>query len=410
MKYLDAKKKLMFMMAATKYLRIKIKQGHIITKEYIETWLPAALPIVFKDCEITTQEIAELRDSLSSLLFSKVNTFYTKTKSYISAETIVRDTIKINEHISVQEVLDITKTIAKVLGFKPQEITVEDLNTMLVNSSVQIASFDNLITSKEMLDVITSAIVQMATVNNKIDLFDAVDVITKQSNYFGIVDKNILNNFVQIYISDKKTAWIEAIDTLYLNSMIQTFAQNSNLVKIDNQFGLDNSIKIRSDLTKLITANNFVTTKNKINFAHDKPNLVKTNAKIMINPKFSLEAAKAPKVKVTEALKTTSLVDIILINFIALPLAIKAKIYMDEDINIEDTSPLLLDINSSILNTDSIDIYSAKSDLVKHDITKVVDAQVTMKSLRYALIEDWDPKDLIQMDNLTISDLIYIDN
>jgi hypothetical protein len=48
--------------------------------------------------------------------------------------------------------------------------------------------------------------------------------------------------------------------------------------------------------------------------------------------------------------------------------------------------------------------------LVKHDVTRVVDAQVTMKSLRYALIEDWDPKDLIQMDNLTISDLIYIDN
>jgi hypothetical protein len=170
--------------------------------------------------------------------------------------------------------------------------------------------------------------------------------------------------------------------------MIQTFAQNSKLVKIDAQFGLENSVKIRSDLTKLITANNFVTIKNKINFAGAKTDLVKTNAKIMINPTFSLEAAKAPKVKITEALKTKSLVDVILINFIALPLAIKAKIYMGDDINIEDTSPLLLDINSSILNTDSIDIYSAKSDLVKHDVTRVVDAQVTMKSLRYALIED----------------------
>ena len=70
MRYLDAKKKLIFMMATVKYLKLYFENKTTITDDDINTLVIKSLPIVFKDYDIGTEDITEITGKIKSLVIN----------------------------------------------------------------------------------------------------------------------------------------------------------------------------------------------------------------------------------------------------------------------------------------------------------------------------------------------------
>ena len=64
MKYLDAKRKLIFMMATLRYLKLLIKEETMVTEDTIKTLVKDSLPIIFPDLEISTNDFNEVTSGI----------------------------------------------------------------------------------------------------------------------------------------------------------------------------------------------------------------------------------------------------------------------------------------------------------------------------------------------------------
>ena len=409
MKYLDAKRRLIFMMATIRYLRIIFKDNIVITDEQLETIIRQSLPIVFPDCTIRTEDITTAVTGISGIL--KFNNNKSKIKQYAAFETIVRDRIEIEDQITVKDLIKVVETIAKVFKIKYKPIEMSDLTVLNAQLSNPIKCIDSEVKTYEDLTVILSNITYMASKHN-FNTLDEQLLVTAgiKSIATGIISKIKTKSNTAIDLNTILPSKVAIDEKILINDYIETINAIGKEAKIEGTTKTKDILNIEFLKTLSVKINSISKVPNYLDLVTLYPDLTKVNDYVFTKSNISIEDLESAVVAVNNKLKMKEYVNLILINFIALPFEITTKLNMFNVINVEDTVPDPLQIDSKFGMDNNINIRMDESRLIKHSYDTSVNDYLKLKLTRFALVEDWDNETFGNLNALSLNNLIYIEN
>lgn len=409
MRYLDAKKRLMFMMATLKYIRLLFKKEITITDDELTLLVKKSIPLIFKDYTIRIEDINEIVGGIKSCIL-QFNKNIIKINDNVSMETIKRDVIHIDDKLFVDNIAKLILALS---------------NTFISNENLISLTDSNMLTTSQIKPLKNGEL--PINIKDKLLLFiqKSIPFIFDNKN-ISIEDKNIILDNVSSIILKPKDDKIESKyemvmetiikNSLYINGEIKVKEDLVNLItSISNLFYSNTFITVK-DYNKLLTSisdklkiNSKITVDNAFELVSLYSDLIKVNDLILSNNSFNLQTPPSNKLFIKDGSKISNDVVLTLGEFISLPFEINTKLYIDNIfmLNTIESSKIIID---SLFNSKPENIIRVDESRKIINGNRVVDIDDCLQILRYrySLLKDWD---LVEMDdvlNLNMSELIYV--
>lgn len=432
MKYLDAKRKLIFMMATVKYLKLYFENKTTITDDDINTLVVKSLPLVFKDYAIRTEDITEITGKIKSLVINFKNSENKViTKSYANIETIVRETIEINDYINLEDAVDIIKVMVLALGADDSIITDNNINTVYVPSNpisinkadiksdneiklifdeaVKIAISDK-INTQEKLNIannISSTIINIRN-NIKTDSYFTMDLIQMPSSPIKIDDDIFIKDLVEIANIIAKSINVDSKTNTSNN--INLLGSPAKGIDINNKVNTTNNINIFDAVSKLVKTNELFKTIDSAEFLALYSDLVKVNDLILSQNDILIKVINSNIVSINEGSKTSSFVDVFISHFLSLPIELNTKLYIVDNIkmNIANVN-YNINLNKETSVKDILKLNTGDSLNTSYSCSISIKDYLTIKRVKYTILRDIDNMDLNDVRERTMSEIIYME-
>lgn len=320
MRYLDAKKRLIFMMAVCKYIKLIFKKDVTITEDNIRLLVDTAVPLIFPEYIITSEDKTQIIEGIKSYILKLKNIQITVNNS-VTFETVKRDTLQICEVVNADELAEL--------------ITAVNNAVQAAETMISLASYNRLITSG--IQNIKNNDVSTA-LDDKISAFirQSIPVIF-ESEKLTLTDKNtLLNNIKALLLSEK--------ENIQINSEGLLEVIRKDLIKVNS------ALVVNTDIVALLTIMKELLYSNEISTVLDREFL--TTAKIT-------------------ALQTRSINTLMEYAKIITINAIKDKLYISSDLS-TDNSLLLTTTVSGITLLFKDDLIKTKSEALLDLITSEI--------------------------------------
>jgi len=253
-KYLDAKRRLIFMMATVKYIRLLFKNEITITDDEIKLIVAKSLPLIFKDYTIRVEDVNEIVEGIKSCVLRINNSLnISKFIDDTTMETIRRDVIHIDEIIGIS-----------------------DLARLVTLTSELLHSAEEVIKTSSAFRLVTSKLQGITNNDVPIELNNAVKALVQQSIPLIFEEEFINSNSTNIIV--------EGIKSLILKSTEITKTDYDTVFEVirRNSIKIDSLITVKEDIVNLITALHNLIYSNNIIKSVDK-NIVTTPLSTVIN-------------------------------------------------------------------------------------------------------------------------------
>ena len=257
MKYLDAKRKLIFMMATLRYLKLLIKEETMVTEDTIRTLVKDSLPIIFPDLEISTTDFNEVTSGIWSVLIKT-------TKNEIN----VKDSLKIEGyrlgqiHIADTNILeDALKTITSLSSYLniDSNSSLNELLKVVANNDtvVNINSNIKLNDAHRLKDLYSD----LVKINNEIITQNTLKFKSLNSTLFNMrEEKNLkLTDALVMEISNLQTIPFVIVGKSELSDAFKTKYDMAIKLLSKNNLQVYDTNNIQVDNTKLIKGSTYIT-------------------------------------------------------------------------------------------------------------------------------------------------------
>ena len=409
MRYLDAKKRLMFMMATLKYIRLLFKNEITITDDELKLLVQKSIPLIFKDYTIRTEDMNEIVNGIKSCIL-QFNKNISKINENVTMETIRRGLIHIDDKLFVNNIAKLILALSNTFISDENLISLVDSNMLTTSQIKPLKNGELPINIEDKLIVIIKKAMPFIFYNENISIEDKNIIL---DNISSIILKPKDDN-----IESKYEMVMETIirNSLYINGKIKVKEDLANLItSISNLFYVDTFIttkdynKLLASISNKLKIDSKITVDNAFELVALYSDLVLVNDLVLSINDFKLQTPPSNKLFIKDGSKISNDVVLTLGNFISLPFEINTKLFINNKLFL-DTVESCKVILESVFNTKNKNIIRIDESRNLIDKISSLDVNDCLQILRYrySLLRDWDS---IQMDdilNLNMSQLIYV--
>ncbi len=407
MKYLDAKKRLIYMMATLKYIRLLFKDEIIVTDDELKLLVKKSVPLIFKDYIIRTEDINEIVGGIKSCII-RFNKEKVSVKDSLSMETLIRGRLKIDDTINLSDAIKLVTIIVNTLNLNNNKILLEDnINIkpdetkVIKNENIPIKlsdEFDTLIAEavhivlKDKIKVEDELLIKdgiksiLLSINNKSNLKDRVAMELLYQEVLKIDDKLFINELVEV-IKASSLPFKNKTENITLKNNVNVLDSISDVIRVDGRTSLLDSNELVSLYSDLVKINDLILTNNYVSLKDIQTSLVKINSKVEVS----------------------SYVDIFISHFLSLPMEISTKLNISDNLNIDKDKTSSFKIDENLNITDVNNLLDDESKLLNGSYTMSIKDYLGIKRFRYSLLKDIDPYDMDNLLNLNMSQIIYVE-
>ncbi len=427
MKYLDAKRRLIFMMATVKYIRLKmINQPTVVTDDYIKAIIVKSAPMYCDPQTLTIKDINQLVSGIKTILvFGKEQPIITKDFANIITKRL--STIMGWGESKFEESLKIVFPYLKGIFLEDTAKALEQLklNPTAINALkafTDVELLENLKIAPTQIKKLTAD--ESINVANNIGI--SMGVIKSLSSSAGI--ELTSNAILDIY---KLTGqMIRIIDSIYSEGILNISSSPTLQIKIANEFKVDRSfiLTILSALNIPVIHTTNIIDNAEIDFL--KTISMKMLEKLESSSTFDLEKAKITYLYATNVMNMlttlkpniassnklqlkdeTTIEDVVIVelrNFITVALDIVEELNMNDFARISKASSSAKEIIAKLYVLNEVLPKILPSKQLGYDYTNDIDNLVGIEVAKYALIEDFDDVDIGDLLNKELDELIYV--
>ena len=430
MKYLDAKRKLTFMMAVLRYLKICLKDDTIISEDDLSTLVIKALPIIFKDYIVTSEDINEVIGGIQSLLVKFENSKNESiTEAIVNMETIIRETIEVKEFLQLDDAVTIIKSIATALGFSDKILSDENMivnnvaTSLIKTENIPVNSYDDLkmlfleatsislnslISNGSRLLIASDISSTIVRIKEQIETASALDIELTQLKSVPIEIDDAVFTDELLDIINAIVSSIETDDKVNTSEMADIAASKVGSIEIDTTSNSIADFRLMSLLTDLIKVNDLISTINPFELVSLYSDLIRVQDTILTNQHVKIDNIPVQALSIDSKSESSDFVDIFISHFLSLPIEISTKlnIYDKLKMNIAvANSNITINNDTQVQDVAKLEAGNIKLFGISHNID--IKDYFTIKRVRYSLLKDIDPLDMDDVRGLTMSDIIY---
>ena len=282
MKYLDAKKRLMFMLATCKYIKLIFKKDTVITDDDIKILVEKSIPLIFPEYTITAEDKTQIIEGIKSYVV-KLENINISVNNSVTFEAIRRNTIHITELINTSELAKLVSIASSALHTAEEVVAVNSYNRLIASCLQDIKNTNESIILEDKISTLVQKSIPLVF----------------ESNRLTLEEKNILvENIKSILLGGK-----EKIKTI-TDGVLEVIRKD--LIKVNSTITITDIVSLLNATSDLIYSNDHSYTKNDFSMIMDPVTTVRTDTtdklmhyvdvvvnlstkdKLGINNKFSL--------------------------------------------------------------------------------------------------------------------------
>ena len=443
MRYLDAKKRLAFMLATVKYIRLYMdKNPSIKLADILKPALLKSFPTIPKDYIITVQDLNEIVGGIKSLLLGdntpKIEvadsaTLATQKWNGIEADELTKLYEELKLGKSTGLTLDLTNVANVINLLEVINLSVDQPDSIELNDKIVLTNEVNLsvpaLKDIRPIDatVINDILNVIATKSNQLNLTNQLFKISHQATLETMEIRNAITSDSHVYIKDYTQLTISKLLCLIVNDMAKNIADvnlkptnitgitTNSKIKVPGLLAIDHMVILSFEIDSVVTGT--------ANFQLPlvKPDSLETEEKILtIIGETSKLSKKFDKLEMWDLLvkyiiskdsidaKLESDLKLEFETFIPLDFMINSTTHLTENLRLAHQFPKRFEVFAKLFVSESLDLSLYKGAEIAHDYTMSVKDQVILGRFKYSVLGDHDPKHISELDNLILDDLIYI--
>ena len=242
MKYLDAKKKLIFMLSAAKYIKLITGENKIKLDDEIFTNISKSIQLVFPDYTIKTEDINEIIGGIKSILMCAKET--SKISDITILEAKRRGDVNIDSKVFIEDLLEMQRAMA--IKFNIDEKEVFSNKVVFNDIKSNYLQIDDLFKSFSYVEFNRTVSAIMEILEN-IGITDVIEIRNPNSNQLSIDSKFILNHNLEIEMTDLIPIPFDITEIFYLTESVNIDSVSTKLIISNNKTELIDNVDLSPD-------------------------------------------------------------------------------------------------------------------------------------------------------------------
>lgn len=242
MKYLDAKKKLIFMLSAAKYIKLITGENKIKLDDEIFTNISKSIQLVFPDYTIKTEDINEIIGGIKSILTCAKET--SKISDITILEAKRRGDVNIDSKVFIEDLLEMQRAMA--IKFNINESEVFSNKVVFNDIKSNYLQIDDLFKSFSFVEFNRTVSAIMEILEN-IGITDVIEIRNPNSNQLSIDSKFILNHNLEIEMTDLIPIPFDITEIFYLTESVNIDSVSTKLIISNNKTELMDNVDLSPD-------------------------------------------------------------------------------------------------------------------------------------------------------------------
>ena len=426
MKYLTAKKRLLFLSSVIKYLRLVMEEGKIINEDQVVSFVKDSFRMVFKGKLTAEDEITLINDIKSFLLRIKDSVKFDGVLNMISKYYVLTES---KTETKFENVVELGNAPSKKLNIK-EDILFDYINKIITSDSnhqlslndyfkfmdsLKIANFDS-----ELFKMVDNfKIDDLTNLNN--DVVSTIISIRnnlkfKDNLYFeepnlGVryIDINENINFKDLYkFLNKYSEKISIDDKTKLIDISKLNNMDSELLKTQSKFIFSDKVDINNVNEFKIKMQDSFSFLNTLEFALCYSSLVKITDKLLTKNNVEVKDIENFLLNINSGLSFNSSMELDITNIITVPIGANDIFYFDSNINLDFLESVChLKTNNNIDITTNTNILFSNSNQIKNTQLLNVKDYLRIGRYVYSLLEDIENLDIDDFKDMSIIGVIY---
>lgn len=242
MKYLDAKKKLIFMLSAAKYIKLITGENKIKLDDEIFTNISKSIQLVFPDYTIKTEDINEIIGGIKSILMCAKET--SKISDITILEAKRRGDVNIDSKVFIEDLLEMQRAMAVKFNINESEVFSNKVVFNDIKSNY--LQIDDLFKSFSFVEFNRTVSAIMEILEN-IGITDVIEIRNPNSNQLSIDSKFILNHNLEIEMTDLIPIPFDITEIFYLTESVNIDSVSTKLIISNNKTELIDNVDLSPD-------------------------------------------------------------------------------------------------------------------------------------------------------------------
>lgn len=452
MRYLDAKKRLAIMMAAAKFLRLKMNENPSIkiTTDEVKLAIIQTLQMVPESYAISVKDLAVLRNGIKALLF-KIDARRVDIKDSMTLDTYHCSTISPNDHIIIEEFakihnvsinsLEANNLISIIQANNILNFALDCADQIIINSrsnsQTSMTLVENeIVTVKSATDIYLNSYVQTDILESNLIKAESLDKINEfielnQSKPLPIISKSVsslLNNVTleleeiksiiqtNSYINIKADNLLKTIEAIYLGTRSKNTFGNDLKMKQVSSMTLEattstkTTCKLIFDYLIILSLCLIETTPLKANFELQNKNAthVCLEEKIIAQFDNNLISNIAEHLGLVDNNFFKGTLALEFDQFVTIDFAITEIIKYGDLVELNKIRSIPSEIYAKLFVLADLKMSLTDAKNLSSDYNLTIADSVTLGKFKYAIIQDFDEKSISSIDELLLDEMIYI--
>ena len=242
MKYLDAKKKLIFMLSAAKYIKLITGENKIKLDDEIFTNISKSIQLVFPDYTIKTEDINEIIGGIKSILMCAKET--SKISDLTILEAKRRGDVNIDSSVFIKDLMEFQRAMAIKFNVDEKEIFS---NTVVFNdiksNDLQVDDLFKTFSAVEFNRTV-SAIMEIL---ENIGITDVIEISDTNTNYLSIDSKFVLQDKIEVEMTDLIPIPFDITGISYMFESVNIGSASTKFIISNNKTELMDKVDLSSD-------------------------------------------------------------------------------------------------------------------------------------------------------------------
>ena len=242
MKYLDAKKKLIFMLSAAKYIKLITGENKIKLDDEIFTNISNSIQLVFPDYTIKIEDINEIIGGIKSILMGAKET--SKISDLTILEAKRRGDVNIDSKVFTNDLMEFQRAMAIKFNVDEKEVFS---NTVVFNDiKSNYLQVDDLFKTFSAVEFNRTVSAIMEILEN-IGITDVIEIRDTNTNYLSIDSKFVLQDKIEVEMTDLIPIPFDITGISYMFESVNIGSASTKFIISNNKTELMDKVALSSD-------------------------------------------------------------------------------------------------------------------------------------------------------------------
>ena len=242
MRYLDAKKKLIFMLATSKYIRLITGENKMSIDDELFTNIAKSIQLVFPEYSVRTEDVAEIIGGIKSVLACA------QERSKVTDSTVIeakrRGDVNIDSTVFIQDLVAFQQAMSSRFNIDEAQV-FSDLITLNTIRGTYL-KVDDLFQTFSAIEF-NRTVSAISEIIESIGIKDVIEIRNANTGYLSIDSKFVLKDNLEIEITDLVPIPFDINEIFYLTESSNIDSVSTKLIISNNKTELIDKVDLSPD-------------------------------------------------------------------------------------------------------------------------------------------------------------------